>query len=111
MQLLQVSAKCVVDAEGRQEHILSALERGLEEFGPSPVHEQEICIVGSGPSVKTQLKKIKKLKRHYPPCGTGGGPAAAHREMLYKEAAEERKASSCLPDCLTMLSRGVRLPR
>ena len=62
MQLLQVSAKCVVDAEGRQEHIRSALERGLEEFGPSPVHDKEICIVGSGPSVKTQLKKIKKLK-------------------------------------------------
>lgn len=62
MQLLNVNAKCVVDAEGRIEHIQSALARGLEEFGPSQVHDKEICIIGSGPSVKSQVKKIRSLQ-------------------------------------------------
>jgi hypothetical protein len=63
MQPLKVKARCVVDAEGRIEHIKSALERGLEEFGPSQPHKKEICVVGSGPSVKSQVKKIRALKR------------------------------------------------
>ena len=63
MHPLKVKAKCVVDAEGRIEHIRAALERGLEEFGPSKEHDKEICIVGSGPSVKSQIKKIRSLKK------------------------------------------------
>ena len=63
MQLLKVNAKCVVDAEGRIKHIESALARKLPEFGPSDPHEKEICIVGSGPSVRSQLKKIRSLKK------------------------------------------------
>jgi hypothetical protein len=55
MQPLKIQAKCVLDAEGRLEHIEQALARGLEEFGP-------LCIVGSGPSVKKQISKIKRLK-------------------------------------------------
>jgi len=63
LELLKISARCVVDAEGRIEHIKSCLERELEQFGPSKPHDKEICIVGSGPSVKTQIKKIKSLKK------------------------------------------------
>ena len=62
MHQLKVQAKCVVDAEGRIEHIKSALERGLDEFGPSDPHDKDICIVGSGPSVRSQVKKIRKLR-------------------------------------------------
>ena len=62
MQPLKSQAKCVLDAEGRLEHIEQALARGLEEFGPSQPHDKEICIVGSGPSVKKQISKIKRLK-------------------------------------------------
>ena len=63
MQPLKIQARCVVDAEGRIDHIKAALERGLEEFGPSDPHEKEICVVGSGPSVKSQIKKIRALKK------------------------------------------------
>lgn len=63
MQLLKVNAKCVVDAEGRIEHIKSALARGLPEFGPSDPHDKEICVIGSGPSVRSQLKKIRLLRK------------------------------------------------
>ena len=63
MQPLRIQAKCVVDAQGRLEHIKAALERGLDEFGPSPPHEKHIAIVGSGPSVRSQIRKIRKLKR------------------------------------------------
>ena len=62
MQLLQVSAKCVVDAKAAKNIFVQPLERNLEEFGPSPVHDKEICVIGSGPSVRTQIKKIKKLR-------------------------------------------------
>jgi len=61
LQELKIQAKCVLDAQGRLEHIKAALERGLEEFGPSDPHDKEIAIVGSGPSVKKQVKRIKKL--------------------------------------------------
>ena len=63
MHPLKVKARCIVDAEGRIEHIKSALVRGLEEFGPTPEHDKEICIIGSGPSVQQQVKKIRKLQR------------------------------------------------
>ena len=49
MQELSIKAKCVAGPEERLEHIKSALERGLEEFGPSLAHEREIAIIGSGP--------------------------------------------------------------
>lgn len=62
MQPLKIQAKCVLDAQGRLEHIKAACERGLEDFGPSPAHDKEVCIVGSGPSVKKQVKKIRKMK-------------------------------------------------
>ena len=62
MQPLKIQAKCVLDAQGRLEHIEQALERGLEEFGPSKPHDKEVCVVGSGPSVKKQIGKIKRLK-------------------------------------------------
>jgi uncharacterized Rossmann fold enzyme len=62
MQPLKIQAKCVLDAQGRLEHIESALERGLEEFGPSEPHDKEIAIIGSGPSVKRQVGRIRKLQ-------------------------------------------------
>jgi len=61
MQPLKIQARCVVDAEGRLEQIKAACERGLHEFGPSPAHKKEVCVIGSGPSAKGQLKKIRKL--------------------------------------------------
>lgn len=62
MQELQIKAKCVAGPEERLDLIKSALERGLEEFGPSEPHGKEIAIVGSGPSVKKQLKRIRRMK-------------------------------------------------
>ena len=62
MQPLRIRAKSVVDAQGRLEQIKSAIDRGLDEFGPSPEHDKECIVVGSGPSVKGQLKKIRRLK-------------------------------------------------
>lgn len=63
MQLLKVQAKCVLDADARLEQIKSALDRGLPEFGPSKEHDREVCVVGSGPSVRSQVRKIRKLKK------------------------------------------------
>jgi uncharacterized Rossmann fold enzyme len=64
MQPLKIQARCVLDPEGRLEHIKAALERGLEEFGPSPKHDKEIAIIGSGPSVKKQVGRIRKMKEN-----------------------------------------------
>lgn len=63
MQPLKIRAKCVVDSDGRLEHIKAACERGLDDFGPSPAHDKEVVVVGSGPSVKSQVKKIRKMAR------------------------------------------------
>lgn len=63
MQPLKIKARCVASADERLEYIKSSVDRGLEEFGHSNPHEKEICIVGSGPSVKYQIKKIRKLKK------------------------------------------------
>ena len=63
MQPLKIQARCVAGPEERLEHIKQAIERGLEEFGGSDPHDKEICIVGSVPSVRSQIKKIRKLKR------------------------------------------------
>lgn len=62
MQELAIKAKCVAGPEERLEHIKSALDRGLEEFGPSKGHDKEVAIVGSGPSVKKQVKRIRRMK-------------------------------------------------
>ena len=62
MQPLQIKAKCVAGPEERLEHIKSALARGLEDFGPSNPHDKEVAIVGSGPSVKKQIKRIRRMK-------------------------------------------------
>lgn len=70
MQPLKIQAKCVASPEERIELIKSALARlksednpdGILEFGPSPAHDREICVVGSGPSVSGQVKKIRKMK-------------------------------------------------
>ena len=63
MQPLKIQAKCVLGPEERLVQIQSALERGLEEFGPTKAHDKEIAIVGSGPSVKKVWKRIEGLKR------------------------------------------------
>ena len=68
MQPLQIKAKCVMGPADRLDQIkyaISLVEDGkIKEFGPSPVHDKEIVIVGSGPSVKNKsnLKKIRRLK-------------------------------------------------
>ena len=61
MQPLKIQAKCVLGPEERLEQIKAACERGLEEFGHSPPHDKEAVLVGSGPSVKSQIKKIRRL--------------------------------------------------
>ena len=61
MQKLAIKAKCIAGPEQRIEHIKSALARGLEEFGMSPAHGSEVAVVGSGPSVKHQIKRIRKM--------------------------------------------------
>jgi uncharacterized Rossmann fold enzyme len=61
MQELKIQAKCVLDADGRLDQIKASLERGLEEFGPTKAHDKEVVVVGSGPSVKKQWKKIARL--------------------------------------------------
>jgi uncharacterized Rossmann fold enzyme len=69
MQPLQIKAKCVMGADERLDQIKAALKRvedgEIKEFGPSPVHDKEVVIVGSGPSVKNKsnLKKIRRLKK------------------------------------------------
>ncbi len=69
MQPLQIKAKCVLGPEERLDQIKASLERvergEIQEFGPTPPHDKEVVIVGSGPSVKSKrnLKKIAKLKR------------------------------------------------
>lgn len=65
MQPLKIQAKCVLGPEDRLTQIQAALDRGLEEFGPTQAHDKEVVVVGSGPSVKNKsnLKKIRRLKR------------------------------------------------
>lgn len=63
MQPLKIQAKCVLGPEERLEQIKANLERGLEEFGPTKAHDKEIAVIGSGPSVKKQIGKIKQLKK------------------------------------------------
>lgn len=63
MHPLKIQARCVAGPDERLNHIKLALERNLEEFGASKPHEKEVAIVGSGPSVRSQVKKIRSLKK------------------------------------------------
>lgn len=67
MQPLKIKARCVADSDTRAEHIKYALDlhekKRIKLFAPSPVNDAEIAIIGSGPSVRTQLGKIKKLAK------------------------------------------------
>jgi hypothetical protein len=60
--LLQIKAKCVYEDDKLLDHVKSAMKRPIPHFGPSPQNDHEIVLVGSGPSVKTNLDDIKKLQ-------------------------------------------------
>lgn len=66
-QELSIKARCIAGPKERRLHIKHAIaqcqELGWKELVPSPPHGGQISIVGSGPSVKSQLNKIKKDKR------------------------------------------------
>lgn len=62
IQPLKIQAKCVLGPTERLDQIKAACDRGLEEFGPSDPHDKEAVLVGSGPSVKAQIKKIRRLQ-------------------------------------------------
>jgi len=65
-QELSIKARCIAGPKERRLHIKNAIaearKNGWKELVPSPPHGGEISIVASGPSVKSQIKKIKKDK-------------------------------------------------
>ena len=123
---LKITAKCVADNETLKEHIWSALDRGLPEFAPAQaVTAKEVVIVCSGPSIKSQIKKIKKLARkgHFIMAVKGGHDfllehgitphvaiAVDPREYITKYFSQKKKgikyliASQCHPAMFDFLS-------
>ncbi len=60
---INVTGKCVYSDEQIFANIAASLERGLPEVLQSfPAREGHVAIVGSGPSVLTQLDKIRELR-------------------------------------------------
>ncbi len=59
--LLQIRAKCVYEDDQLLDHVRSAMRRPIPHFGPSPQNDHEAILVGSGPSVRKDVEKIKAL--------------------------------------------------
>lgn len=51
---------CVVDLDGRSANLERNLQRGLPWAGREPEREGQLAIVGSGPSVRTRLDKLRQ---------------------------------------------------
>lgn len=60
--LLQIKAKCVYEDDKLLDHVRSAMKRPIAHFGPSPQNDHEAILVGSGPSVREDIEKIRSLR-------------------------------------------------
>lgn len=60
--LLQIKAKCVYEDDVLLNHVKAAMERPIPHFVPSPQHDHEIVLVGSGPSIRDHVEDIRKLR-------------------------------------------------
>ncbi|MFW9943669.1 MAG: 6-hydroxymethylpterin diphosphokinase MptE-like protein [Candidatus Sifarchaeia archaeon] len=73
---VRIRAKCVADAETIQKHVEYCTSLDLPIFYPRPEpHDLEAVLVGSAPSVKTQISSLKKKSRNpkYKIYGIKGG--------------------------------------
>lgn len=61
-RLLEIRAKCVYEDDQLLDHLRSSCKRPIQHFWPSPAHDHEICLVGSAPSVKGEVQKIRALQ-------------------------------------------------
>lgn len=62
---LKINAKCVADFDTIREHVKYCTSLGLPYFTPNKeAHELEAVLVGSAPSVKTQVKKLKSMRKN-----------------------------------------------
>ena len=61
---LKIMTKCIADDETLLSHIKENSARKLPEFTPAPVgHSGHAVLVGSGPSVATQIESLREQKR------------------------------------------------
>ena len=61
---LKIHARCVADFPTIQNHVRHCMGLGLKVFAPTQEsHNLEAVLVGSGPSVKTQISKLKKFRK------------------------------------------------
>ena len=61
-RLLRVDTKCVADDETIDRHIVHALSLNLPVLGQHFEHDGVAVLIGSGPSVETQLDSIKRQR-------------------------------------------------
>lgn len=61
-KILEIRAKCVYEDDQLLDHLKSAVKREIPHFFPSPQHDHEIALIGSGPSIKGQVEEIRALK-------------------------------------------------
>jgi len=135
---LKIHARCVADFPTIREHVKYCCGLGLKLFIPTPDrHDLEAVLVGSGPSVRGEIKNLQKKNRERFPGGKylffgikGGhdflvdngiqphfGLAVDPLEKIHKEnflkKAEECKyfiASQCHPTLFdTLLARGEQV--
>lgn len=66
VQPLKCITKCVATNEQILEHIKLSLKRNIPEFIPSYVtHSGQMVVVGSGPSIKDQIKSIREQREKH----------------------------------------------
>lgn len=62
---LKIHARCVADFPTIREHVKYCCGLGLKLFVPTPQrHDLEAVLVGSGPSVRDELKNLEKKRRN-----------------------------------------------
>lgn len=131
MAPLRIHARCVADFDTIRENIKYCMTLGLKYFVPiDKPHALEAVLVGSGPSVKTQVNKLKSMRKNpkYRFFGIKGGHdfllqnkiqpdfglavdplEKIHREnfLLKAKACRYFIASQCHPTLFdTLLARG-----
>lgn len=134
LQPLKIRAKCVADFDTIREHVAYCSTLGLEYFTPTKTpHNLEAVLVGSAPSVRTQVQKLKSMRKNpkYIFFGIKGGHdflvenkiqphfglavdplEKIHRENFLKDAKDCKYfiASQCHPTLFdSLIERGKKI--
>ena len=100
LQQVKIATRCIADTDTQWKHIQSALKRDLSEFLPlEHTHDQQVVLVGSGPSVAEHIEDVKRHK------------ADGHLIFAIKGAHDYLIDHGVIPHCALMVDPQVKITK